>query len=306
MRAHRGQPARAVGGAVIGLDRLPPRLHTTRSMHMIVAENLVKVFPAPDGGSTRAVDGLSFRVGSGQIYGLLGPNGAGKTTTLRMLSGLMTPTSGRAVLAGHDVVDDPQAVKRMIGFLTADTGLYQRLPPRELLTFFAALHGLSGSDARRRVDHLIDWLEMGDFAELRCGGLSTGQRQRTSIARALVADPPILILDEPTLGLDVLSNRVILDFIVREREEGKTVLLSTHYLHEAEVMCDHVGLLHNGALVAEGTVPELLAATGEAHLNEAFLKVVGESETVLPAPEDTAERPPAGQSDVVPPSSRDR
>ncbi len=251
-------------------------------MDMILAENLVKVFPSPDGSDKRAVDGLSFRVGPGEMYGLLGPNGAGKTTTLRMLSGLMTPSAGRAVLAGCDVATDARRVKRNIGFLTAHTGLYQRLSPRELLLFFAELHGLPIGDARRRVQHLVEWLQMGDFADLRCGGLSTGQRQRTNIARALVADPPVLILDEPTLGLDVLSNRVILDFIIRERNVGKTVLLSTHYLHEAEAMCDRVGMLHKGRLVAEGTVKQLLEQTGEPHLNEAFLRIVGESESVLP------------------------
>ncbi len=241
-------------------------------MDMIIADNLVKAFPAADGGEKRAVDGLSFCVGQGKIYGLLGPNGAGKTTTLRLLSGLMKPTSGRAVLAGHDVADDPQAVKRVIGFLTANTGLYQRLSPRELLMYFAELHGLS--DPRARVTHLIDWLDMGDFADLRGGALSTGQKQRTNIARALVGDPPILILDEPTLGLDVLSNRVILDFIVRERDEGKTIVLSTHYLDEAESMCDLIGLLHDGRLVAEGTLEELRSYSGQQRLSNIFLKIV--------------------------------
>jgi sodium transport system ATP-binding protein len=265
-------------------------------MDVIVAENLTKIFPKPDGGETRAVDGLSLRVRAGEIYGLLGPNGAGKTTTLRMLSGLMTPTAGRAVLAGHDVATDAQGVKKVIGFLTANTGLYQRLTPRELLLFFAELHGLGNTDARGRVAHLIDWLDMDEFADQRCGGLSTGQRQRTSIARALVADPPILIMDEPTLGLDVLSNRVILDFIVRERAVGKTILLSTHYLHEAEAMCDRVGLLHHGRLVAEGTVPDVLATCGESHLSDAFLKIVGASSAVLP-PAESGLQPAA--SDVA-------
>ncbi len=271
-------------------------------MDMIIADKLVKDFPTPNGSVKRAVNELSFRVREGQMYGLLGPNGAGKTTTLRMLSGLMSPTAGRAIMAGCDVSDDPMAVKRSIGFLTANTGLYQRLSTRELLTFFAELHGLSNHHARQRVNHLLDWLDMQSFADHRCGGLSTGQKQRTNIARALVADPPILILDEPTLGLDVLSNRVILDFIVREREVGKTVLLSTHYLHEAESMCDVVGLLHNGALVAEGSVPELLAQTQEEHLNDAFLKIIGESETVLP-PEQYASEPArqAGAPDSLAP-----
>ena len=247
-------------------------------MDMIIADSLVKVFPAPDGREKRAVDGLSFRVGPGRIYGLLGPNGAGKTTTLRLLSGLMAPTSGRAILAGRDVATDPRAVKSVIGFLTANTGLYQRLSPRELLRYFARLHGMDDQAVIARVEHLIDWLDMGEFADLRSGALSSGQKQRTSIARALVGDPPILIMDEPTLGLDVLSNRVILDFIVRERAEGKTIVLCTHYLDEAESMCDTIGLLHQGRLVAEGTLGELRDFSGEQRLSSIFLKIIHENQ----------------------------
>lgn len=243
-------------------------------MDMIVAENLTKVFPMPDGGDKRAVNALSFTVRQGHVYGLLGPNGAGKTTTLRVLSGLMKPTGGRALVAGHDVSADPDTAKRSIGFLTANTGLYHRLTAREILTYFAELHGINGQRAGERVAYLIDWLGMGDFAELRCGALSTGQRQRVNIGRALVGDPPILIMDEPTLGLDVLSNRVILDFIMRERDEGKTVLLCTHYLDEAESMCDCIGLLHNGKLIAEGTLGDLRALSGEERLSNIFLKIV--------------------------------
>ena len=241
---------------------------------MIVAERLTKIFPMPDGGDKRAVDDLSFTVAQGQVYGLLGPNGAGKTTTLRILSGLMAPTAGRVQIAGYDASVSRDGVKRSIGFLTANTGLYHRLSPRELLIYFARLHGMNGSLAAERVDRLIDWLDMGAFADLRCGALSTGQRQRTNIARALVGDPPVLIMDEPTLGLDVLSNRVILDFIRRERDEGKTVLLSTHYLDEAETMCDRIGLLHNGRLLAEGCVEELRVLAGEERLSNVFLKLI--------------------------------
>jgi sodium transport system ATP-binding protein len=244
-------------------------------MDMIRTVNLTKVFPMPDGSDKRAVDGLSFSVPRGHVYGLLGPNGAGKTTTLRILSGLMAPTTGQATVAGHDVAADPVAVKRAIGFLTAGTGLYHRLTPRELLTYFAELHGLSGRHAAERVAYLINWLDMGEFAHLRCGALSTGQRQRVNIARALIADPSILIMDEPTLGLDVLSNRIILDFIIRERDEGKTILLCTHYLDEAESLCDRIGLLHKGRLVAEGTLDELRTRVGEERLSNIFLKVVG-------------------------------
>lgn len=243
---------------------------------MIQAIDLVKVFPTTEGGEKRAVDGLSFEVRAGEIYGLLGPNGAGKTTTLRILSGLMQPTAGRAIVHGHDVTLDPLAVKHAIGFLTASTGLYQRVSSRELLLFFADLNDIPRPTARRRVGELIDWLEMGDFADLRCGALSTGQRQRTSIARALISDPPILILDEPTLGLDVLTNRLILDFIRRQRRQGKTILLSTHYLDEAERLCDRIGLLHRGKLVAEGTLDELRGDDRDRRLTDIFLSVVHE------------------------------
>ncbi len=241
---------------------------------MIVADSLVKSFPTPQGAEKRAVDGLTFSVGEGQIYGLLGPNGAGKTTTLRMLSGLMRPTGGSAHLAGFNVAEQPNEVKRVLGFLTANTGLYQRLNARELVVYFAQLQGMNRNQAAARADELIQRLGLGEFAELRCGALSTGQKQRVNIARALVADPPILIMDEPTLGLDVLSNRVILDFIKGQRDEGKTIILSTHYLDEAEGMCDKIGLLHDGRLVAEGDLATLRHQSGEQRLTSIFLKVI--------------------------------
>jgi len=244
-------------------------------MDMVVADNLVKTFPNPDGGEKCAVDGLTFSVGEGQIYGLLGPNGAGKTTTLRMLSGLIVPTSGTARLAGFDVATQPHEVKRVLGFLTANTGLYQRLSARELIVYFAQLHGMDRQRAARRAEDLIAHLGLAGFAHLRCGALSTGQNQRVNIARALVADPPILIMDEPTLGLDVLSNRLILDFIKAQRDAGKTIILSTHYLDEAESMCDKIGLLHDGRLVAEGDIEALREQTGEQRLTSIFLKVIG-------------------------------
>jgi sodium transport system ATP-binding protein len=189
----------------------------------------------------------------------------------------MKPTAGRALIDGVDVAQDGQIAKRSIGFLTANTGLYQRLSPRELLPYFCELHGMDRATVDRRVTELIDWLGIGSFADIRCGALSTGQKQRTNIARALVADPLVLILDEPTLGLDVLSNRIILDFICRERDHGKAILLSTHYLDEAEVLCDRIGLLHQGRLIAEGDMPTLRAATGQQRLTDVFLSLVGES-----------------------------
>jgi len=247
-----------------------------RDSSMIEVEDLVKTFPTPDGQEKCAVAGISFHISAGEIYGLLGPNGAGKTTTLRILSGLMQPTRGRVLVQGADILADPRAAKRAIGFLTANTGLYQRLSPRELLPYFAELNGLAPNVTRQRVRELIDWLDMGSFADMRCGALSTGQKQRTSIARALIADPPILVLDEPTLGLDVITNRVILEFIRHQRQAGKAILLSTHYIDEAESLCDRIGLLHEGRLVAEGDLPALRQQSGCRRLTDIFLQLIGE------------------------------
>jgi heme ABC exporter ATP-binding subunit CcmA len=248
---------------------------------MIRVEGLTKIFPTPDGSEKTAVDHVSFELQSGEIYGLLGPNGAGKTTTLRMVSGLLRPTAGRVLINGEDVTEHPEAVKRRIGYLTANTGLYMRLSVRELLDYFATLYGLDRVTTRLRIDELIGFLGMGEFVKLRCGALSTGQKQRVSIARALIADPPILIMDEPTLGLDVLSNRIILDLIDSQARAGKATLLSTHALDEIERMCRRIGLIHRGRLIAEGTLDALRAQTGRERLSEIFLQLVGENEPVL-------------------------
>lgn len=261
-------------------------------MHEPIVEvhELTKLFPTTEGGDKRAVDGVSFTVSPGQIYGLLGPNGAGKTTTLRMLSGLLTPTSGYAKLSGFDVRLQREQAKRCLGYLTASTGLYQRLTPRELLRYFGELIDMDRAGIGRRIAELIEWLDMGTFADLRCGGLSTGQKQRTNIARALMGDPPILVMDEPTLGLDVLTNRVVLDFIRAEGARGKAIILSTHYLDEAEAMCDQYGLIHDGKLVGIGDLATLQAQSGKRRLSEIFLKLCGQSEHVLSGvPEARAE-----------------
>jgi ABC-type multidrug transport system ATPase subunit len=248
---------------------------------MIEASGLTKVFPTTDGGEKRAVDRLSFHVEAGEIYGLLGPNGAGKTTTLRMLSGLLTPTEGTAKLNGFDVLARREEAKRSLGYLTASTGLYQRLSSREMLRYFGELIGMERRAIEGRTDELIEWLDMGGFADLRCGGLSTGQRQRANIARALMADPPILVMDEPTLGLDVLTNRIVLDFIRAEGSRRKAIVLSTHYLDEAENLCHRFGLLHEGRLMGEGNLETLRRQTGRQRLSGVFLKLCGQGEHVL-------------------------
>ncbi|MBK9119939.1 MAG: ABC transporter ATP-binding protein [Phycisphaerales bacterium] len=251
---------------------------------MIRVEDLTKIFPNPDGTEKVAVNGISFEVRAGEIYGLLGPNGAGKTTTLRMISGLLRPSAGRIWIADEEVTSFPERVKSRIGYLTANTGLYARLTPYEMLEYFATLYNLPRAVAQARIAQLVDWLDMRDFLKLRCGALSTGQKQRTNIARALIADPPILVMDEPTLGLDVLSNRLILEFIQTQADAGKAILLSTHALDEIDKMCRRLGLIHTGRLVAEGELDDLRAQTGRQRLSEVFLHLVGAEDTVLAGP----------------------
>ncbi len=225
-------------------------------------------------GTLTAVDDLTLEVRPGEVYALLGPNGAGKTTALRCLATLLTPTSGSASVFGADAVRDPLEVRRRIGFIAASMGLYERLTARELVAYFGNLQGLEGEQLDARVEELVTLFGIESFADRRCGRLSTGQRQRVSLARALVHDPPALILDEPTLGLDVLSGQTIYDFIVRERARGKCILFSTHQLQEVELLADRVGVLRGGELVAEGTPDDLVARTGAPNLARAFLALV--------------------------------
>ncbi len=250
-------------------------------MAMIEAHGLTKVFPNPDGSEKTAVDHVSFEVDAGRIYGLLGPNGAGKTTALRMISGLLSATAGNVIMDGQNVTNRPEAAKSRIGYLTANTGLYARLSTREMLRYFGVLYNLPADRVRDRIAELTEWLGMGEFLNLRCGALSTGQRQRANIARAMIADPPILIMDEPTLGLDVMSNRVILGLIETQKKAGKAILLSTHALDEIEVMCDRIGLIHRGKLIAEGTLDELRVTADRQRLSEIFLTLVHADEPLF-------------------------
>ena len=225
-------------------------------------------------GTTPALRGLSFGVEAGIIYALLGPNGAGKTTALRCLAGLLRPTGGRALVDGIDPVIDPLAARRRIGYLSWSMGLYERISPRELLRFFGTLHGMDAARLETRVDRLIERFGISDFADRYCGRLSTGQRQRVSIARAVIHDPSTLVLDEPTLGLDVVSGETIHAFLFEQREAEKTILLSTHQLDTVEIVADRVGVLAAGRLVAEGSIPELLESTGQTNLARAFLHLI--------------------------------
>jgi sodium transport system ATP-binding protein len=242
---------------------------------MIEATQLTKSFRDKKRGEIRAADQVSFRVEPGQIYGLLGANGAGKTTTLRLLATLLTPTSGTATVAGFDVGREPEKVRANVGFLAASTALYGRLTAREMITYFGRLNGMADAAIRARIKQLAAELDMGEFLDRRCDKFSTGMKQKTSIARTLVHDPAVMIFDEPTLGLDVMTARAIVKFVRDCRTRGKTVIYSTHVMSEVEKLCDRVGIIHDGRLQAEGTVGELLARTGETELEEAFVKLAG-------------------------------
>jgi sodium transport system ATP-binding protein len=240
---------------------------------MIQVHRLTKRFPLPGGGEVVAVDNLSFSVLAGEVYGLLGPNGAGKTTTLRMLLGLLTPSGGQASIAGYGSSVAPDEVKRRVGLVSAGAGLYHALTVREMLLFFADLYAVPPAEARAELGRLSGLLGLADLLGRRCGTLSTGQRQRVTLARALIHRPPVMLLDEPTLGLDVLGRQVVNEYLELLRTEGKAVILTTHHLDEAERLCTRFGLLHKGRLVSEGTLGELRAATGCTGLTEMFLKL---------------------------------
>ena len=242
---------------------------------MIEAHNLTKTFKDKKRGVITAVDNVSFTCRPGQIYGLLGANGAGKTTTLRLLATLLQPTSGSAKLAGFDAATDSDKVRANVGFLAASTALYGRLTAREMITYFGELNGLDATAIKTRLNALADELDMREFLDRRCEKFSTGMKQKTSIARTLIHDPAVMIFDEPTLGLDVMTARSIVKFVRDCRNRGKTVIYSTHVMSEVEKLCDVVGIIHAGRLVAEGTLAELRQRYGETDLEEIFVKAVG-------------------------------
>ncbi len=243
---------------------------------MIEARQLTKNF-----GELRAVDHVSFEVAGGEIFGLLGPNGAGKTTTLRMLAGLLRPTDGEAFIAGHSVQRDHIAALARMGFLTGDMDLYRRLTPREVLMYFGRLYQVPKATLEQRVNLLIKAFGIDAFEDRHCEKLSTGQKQRVGIARTLVHDPQVVVLDEPTTGLDIMASEFILRFIQRiAREEGKAVIFSTHNLAEVERLCDRIGVIHQGKLVYEGPHTGLMEQAGESTLAGGFFHIVGGREGI--------------------------
>jgi sodium transport system ATP-binding protein len=242
---------------------------------MIEVRELSKTFTDPKRGAHVAVDHVSFEIHAGEVFGLLGPNGAGKTTTLRLLGTLLKPTSGTAVLNGFDINKQPEKVRGSIGFLSGDMGLYARLTPREILEFFGKLNEMPDERLRKRSAELMNLLDMNSFADVRTDKLSTGMKQKTAIARTMLHDPPILILDEPSSGLDVPTARTIEHAIMDAKKSGKCIIYSTHVMEEAEYLCDRIGVISSGCLKITGTMDELRTATGKQRLREIFLDLLG-------------------------------
>lgn len=254
---------------------------------MIQAQGLCKRFVRNKAGDKKkkqtkeeflAVDHVSLEVEDGEIVGILGPNGAGKTTLLRMLGSLMEPTEGKVLLTdeeGTEVVDIVER-KKQIGYLSGNTKLYQRLSVREMLSLFGSIYKLNREETERRIREIFQMLQMDEFGDNRIGKLSTGQTQRASIARCLIHQPRLYIFDEPTLGLDILSSQAIVQFMKKEKERGKAVVYSTHYMEEAQYLCDRIYMMHKGTIIAAGTPEELMRQTGTKNLREVFFSLLGE------------------------------
>jgi sodium transport system ATP-binding protein len=249
---------------------------------MIHVQQLCKDYDDARHGRFRALDGLSFDAWEGQVYGLLGPNGAGKTTALRILSTVLQPTCGSASVNGCDVLTQPSLVRRQIGFMSANTGVYDRMTAWEMVEYFGRLYGLGEVDLRERMERLFDRLKMNDIRDLLGAKMSTGMKQKVSIARSLVHDPPVLIFDEATSGLDVLVARALLDTVAELRDQGKCIVFSTHIMREAEKLCDRVAIVHRGRILAEGPLDELRERHGEHDLEELFFQLISRAGQLSP------------------------
>jgi len=240
----------------------------------VVVRDLRKTFFDEGRGAINAVDGVSFECHEGEVFGLLGANGAGKTTTLRMLSTILTPTSGAATIMGHDIASNPEGVRKNLGFFSASTALYPRLTARETLEFFARINQYPAERVTERVDYLIDRFGITKYADARVERLSTGMKQKVSIARTVAHDPLIIIFDEPTVGLDVLNAIEVLESIRELRREGKTIIFSTHIMSEAEKLCDRIAIVHAGNILACDTLAGLRETTGQHYLEDIFVRYV--------------------------------
>ena len=222
-----------------------------------------------------AVNDVSFNIEEGTIYGILGQNGAGKTTLLRMISGIMEPTKGSITIDNKSFNKSAEEIKNNLAFLSGNTKLYENITPKEILTIFGKVYGLSKNVLNKRIEEVINLLDMKDFQDNKIGNLSTGQVQRTNIARCFIHDPKYYILDEATAGLDVMSSQIIIDFIKKERERGKTIIYSTHYMEEAENICDKVLFINHGKMLFEDTPKNIMKNTKTTNLRDAFFAIIG-------------------------------
>lgn len=240
----------------------------------VVVRNLSKTFYDEGRGEVRAVDSISFECREGEVFGLLGANGAGKTTTLRMLSTILAPSSGTANILGHDVVTDSQGVRKNLGFYSSTTALYPRLTARETIDFFARINQYPADRVKERVEYLIQRFGLAKYADARVEKLSSGMKQKVSIARTVAHDPLIVIFDEPTVGLDVLNALEVQESISELRSEGKTIIFSTHIMSEAERLCDRIAIIHGGRILASDTLAGLRESTGQHYLEDIFVLYV--------------------------------
>lgn len=250
---------------------------------MIEVQQLTKKYADLQRGEFTAVDGISFLAKPGEIFGLLGPNGAGKTTVLRILSTVLSPTSGTATVHGLDVQREAEKVRHQIGFVSNNTAVYERMTALEMVEYFGRLYGLSKVEVRQRANDIFERLQMGEIRDRLCSKMSTGMRQKVSIARALIHNPPILIFDEATVGLDVLVARSLLQIVAQLRDQGKCIIFSTHIMREVEKLCDRVAIMNHGQILAAGTLPELQEAHDEQDLEELFFALLTEQKSQVAA-----------------------
>jgi sodium transport system ATP-binding protein len=248
---------------------------------MISVQNLSKSFADLRRGHVFALENVSFEVKPGEIYGLLGPNGAGKTTCLRILSTVLQPTSGTAVVAGYDVVKQPTQVRQNIGFMSNNTGIYDRMTAWELVEYYGRLYGLPEEKLQARLREIFELLQMNDIKDVLGSKMSTGMKQKVSIARTIVHDPPVLIFDEPTSGLDVLVARAVLKAIESLKSQGKSIIFSTHIMREVEKLCDRIAVIYKGVILAEGTLPDLSQRYQQPDMEELFFDLIGMHEAKL-------------------------
>jgi sodium transport system ATP-binding protein len=245
---------------------------------MIHVRNLTKHYSDLRRGRFVALAGITFDAVPGQIYGLLGPNGAGKTTALRILSTVLQPTAGTASINGYDVVTQPSLVRRQIGFVTANTGIYDRMTAWEMVEYFGSLNGMEPAALAERMEAVFERLKMNDIRDRLGSKMSTGMKQKVSIARAIIHDPPVVIFDEPTNGLDVLVARALLETVIELRDHLKCIVFSTHIMREAEKLCDRIAIVHRGQILAEGTLEQLKRKHDEDDLEELFFRLISENE----------------------------